>query len=150
LDLIQRFSDDMDIFLDPLAFKPILGSNDIDRELKKLRDAVGAHPAFAFVEMESQTIGRFGRNDRFSYAQRFGGPGKVAERVFLETGTASGRKSANVVELESLSGRLSSGQSSTTDSPPVRFRPGSILPVDLLSAEVYIPTARVAYFYEVA
>jgi hypothetical protein len=28
-----------------------------------------------FVENESQTIGGFGRNDRFSYAQRFGGSG---------------------------------------------------------------------------
>ena len=58
------------IFLDPLAFKPPLGKNGIDRELKKLRDAVGAYPALAFVEKESQTIGGFGRNARFSYAQR--------------------------------------------------------------------------------
>ena len=85
-NLIQRFSEDIDIFLDPLAFKPALGKNGIDRELKKLRDAVGAHPALTFVEKESQTIGGFGRNDRFSYAQRFGGPGEVANRVFLEAG----------------------------------------------------------------
>jgi len=39
----------------------------IDRELKKLRDAVGQHPALTFVEAESQTIGGFGRNDHFSY-----------------------------------------------------------------------------------
>ena len=48
-NLIQRFSEDIDIFLDPLAFKPTLGKNAIDRQLKNLRDAVAAHPALTFV-----------------------------------------------------------------------------------------------------
>jgi len=48
------------------------------------------HPALSFVEKESQTIGGFGRNYRFSYTQRFGGPGEVVNRVLLEAGTASG------------------------------------------------------------
>src|SRR3974390_2946774 len=63
-NLIQRFSEDIDIFLDPEAFQPALGKNAIDRELKKLRDAVSEHPALTFIEGESQTIGGFGRNDR--------------------------------------------------------------------------------------
>src|SRR5881394_350561 len=42
-NLIQRFSEDIDIFLDPLAFQPPLGKKGIDRELKTLRDAVGSH-----------------------------------------------------------------------------------------------------------
>ena len=83
-NLIQRFSEDIDIFLDPNAFDPPLGKRGIDRELKKLRDAVGAHPALTFTEEESQTIGGFGRNDRFSYRQHFGGPGEVANRVLVE------------------------------------------------------------------
>jgi predicted nucleotidyltransferase component of viral defense system len=33
-NLIQRFSEDIDIFLDPTAFQPALGKNAIDRELK--------------------------------------------------------------------------------------------------------------------
>jgi predicted nucleotidyltransferase component of viral defense system len=44
-NLIQRFSEDIDIFLDPLAFTPPLGKKGIDRELRKLRDAIGTHPA---------------------------------------------------------------------------------------------------------
>jgi Nucleotidyl transferase AbiEii toxin, Type IV TA system len=104
-NLIQRFSEDIDIFLDPTAFQPALGKNAIDRELKKLRDAVGQHPALTFVEAESQTIGGFGRNDRFSYAQRFGGPGEVANRVLLEAGTASGREPSTIVELRSYLGQ---------------------------------------------
>jgi predicted nucleotidyltransferase component of viral defense system len=100
-NLIQRFSEDIDLFLDPLAFEPPLGKNGIDRELKKLRDAIGRHPALTFVLSESQTIGGFGRNDRFSYEQRFGGPGEVASRVLLEAGTASGREPTSVMQLQS-------------------------------------------------
>lgn len=100
-NLLQRFSEDIDIFLDPAAFEPVLGKNAIDRELKKLRDAVGAHPALTFVTKESQTIGGFGRNDRFSYAQRFGAAGEVANRVLLESGTAGGRQPTTVIELRS-------------------------------------------------
>jgi hypothetical protein len=99
--LIQRFSEDIDIFLDPLAFKPSLSKRAIDRELKRLRDAVAKHPALTFIEEESQTIGGFGRNDRFSYSQLFGGPGEVANRVLLEAGAASGREPTSVIELRS-------------------------------------------------
>jgi hypothetical protein len=101
-NLIQRFSEDIDIFLDPQAFTPVLGKNAIDRELKKLRDAIGKHPALTMMQAESQTIGGFGRSDRFSYQQRFGGPGEVVNRVLLEAGTASGREPTTIVELRSL------------------------------------------------
>lgn len=105
-NLIRRFSEDIDLFLDPLAFRPELGKKAIDRELKKLRDAVGGHPALTFVPQESQTIGGFGRSDRFAYAQRFGGPGEVASRVLLESGTASGREPTAQVELRSYVGQF--------------------------------------------
>ena len=62
-NLIERFSEDVDIFLDPTAFDPPLGRKAIDRELKRLRQAIEQHPALTFVEKESQTIGGFGRND---------------------------------------------------------------------------------------
>jgi len=100
-NLIQRISEDIDIFLDPEAYQPTLGKNAIDRELMNLRDAVGKHPALTFVKGESQTIGGFGRNDRFSYTQLFGGAGEVANRVLLEAGTASGREPTATVELRS-------------------------------------------------
>ncbi len=83
-NLIQRFSEDIDLFLDPLAFDPPLGKKGIDRELKKLRDAVGTHPSLTFLPEEARTIGGFGRSDRFAYTQRFGGPGEVPNRVLLE------------------------------------------------------------------
>jgi hypothetical protein len=73
--------------------------------VKKLRDAVGRHPGLSFVQNESQTIGGFGRNDRFSYPQKFGGPGEVANRVLVEAGTASGREPSAVIELRSYLGQ---------------------------------------------
>ena len=61
-DLIERFSEDIDIFLDPLAFTPPLKGRAVNRELKRLRDAVGKHPALTFMADESRTIGGFGRS----------------------------------------------------------------------------------------
>lgn len=100
-NLIERFSEDIDIFLDPEAFTPVLGKNGIDRELKKLRDVVVQLPALIFLQDQSKTIGGFGRNDVFSYQQRFGGPGEVPNRILLEVGAASGREPTVVVELRS-------------------------------------------------
>lgn len=103
-NLIQRFSEDVDIFLDPRAFNPVLGKNGINRELKALRDAVATHPGLTFLPDESTTIGGFARADRFAYAQAFGGPGEVAGSVLVEVGTASGREPTADVEIRSYLG----------------------------------------------
>jgi Nucleotidyl transferase AbiEii toxin, Type IV TA system len=105
-NLIQRFSEDIDIFLDPAAFDPPLGGRAIDRELKNLRDTIAAYGALTFLPNESQTIGGFGRNDRFSYEQLFAGPGEVANRVLVEAGTASGREPTAVIEITSYLGQF--------------------------------------------
>jgi hypothetical protein len=105
-NLINRFSEDIDIFVDPAAFDPPLKGRSLDRELKKLRDAVSTHPALTHVEGESKTISGFGRNDRFLYQQRFGGAGDVANRVLLEAGTASGRQPTATIELRSYLGQF--------------------------------------------
>jgi hypothetical protein len=142
-NLIQRFSEDIYIFLDPLAFKPRLGKNAIDRELKKLRDTVGAHTPLTFVADESKTIGGFGRNDRFSYIQRFGGPGEVANRVLLEAGTASGREPAGIVQLRSYLGQfLEETQTSLGRRTRADFRSVSCISDELLSKKCSPSTAK--------
>ena len=103
--LIERFSEDVDIFLDPTAFDPALGKKGIDRELKKLRDAIATHPALTFDVKESQTIGGFGRNDRFEYTQRFTGTGDIRNRVLVEAGSASGREPTERIRLQSYVGQ---------------------------------------------
>ena len=105
-NLIQRFSEDIDIFLDPTAFTPPLGKKAIDRELKRLRQTIENHPALKYVDAESQTIGGFGRNDRFEYRQRFAGTGDIRNRVFVEAGTASGREPTERIRLQSYVGQF--------------------------------------------
>lgn len=99
--LIQRFSEDIDIFLDPQGFDPALGKNGIDRTLKELRDAVNAHPGLAYVEGRGNTVGGFGRNDYFAYDPRFTGVTAIAPQILIEAGTASGRHPTERVRIES-------------------------------------------------
>ncbi len=88
-NIIQRFSEDVDVFFDPTAFEPPIGKNAINRERKKLRQATQSHSGLKFIEIESRTIGGFGRSDYFEYAQRFASTGifviafllKLAPRV---------------------------------------------------------------------
>lgn len=99
--LIDRFSEDIDIFLDPQAYSPPLGTNAIDRHLKRLRDAVATVP-LTFLKDKSKTFGGFGRNDLFSYTQLFAAPGEVPPYVLLESGIASGREPTETIELQSF------------------------------------------------
>ena len=96
--LIDRFSEDIDLFLDA----PGIGKKTLDKRLKRLRDAVAEGVPLMFLVEESQTIGGFGRNDRFRYEQRFGGVGEVAGTVLLESGIASGREPTETVPLRSF------------------------------------------------
>ncbi len=74
--------------------------------MKKLRDIIGQHPGLTFVDQESQTIGGFGRDDRFEYRQRFAGTGDIRNRVFVEAGTASGKQPTERVKLQSYVGQF--------------------------------------------
>ena len=105
-NLIQRFSEDIDIFFDPKTFDPHLGKNAINRELKKLRQAIEKYPGLKFIEEESRTIGGFGRSDYFEYVQRLSGAGDIRNRVLVEVGTASGREPTESIKLQSYLGQF--------------------------------------------
>lgn len=100
-NLIQRFSEDIDLFFDPTTFNPHLGKNAINRELKKLRQSIERHPGLGFIERDSRTIGGFGRSDYFEYVQRFSGTGDIRNRLLFEVGTASGKEPTESVKLQS-------------------------------------------------
>lgn len=100
-NIIQRFSEDIDIFFDPIAFTPSLGKNAINRELKKLRQSIETHPGLEFIEKESRTIGGFGRSDYFKYIQKLSDAGDIRNRLLVEVGTASGREPTENVKLQS-------------------------------------------------
>ena len=102
--LIRRFSEDVDLFVDPNQFTPPLGKNGIDRELKALRDQVAQYPAFELID--GKTSGGFGCSDSFRYPQRFGGIAAVRDAVLLESGTASGREPVVTENIESYVARF--------------------------------------------
>jgi hypothetical protein len=96
-NLIQRFSEDVDIFYEPSE----RAKRVIDREVKALSGLVGEHPALTHMKEESKTSGGFGRSDRFSYMQHFGGVAAISNRVLLEIGAASGKEPVQKMQLRS-------------------------------------------------
>jgi predicted nucleotidyltransferase component of viral defense system len=70
--LITRFSEDIDLFVNPDRFDPRPGKNKLDKILKGLAEDVAEHPALSWLREEWQTIGGLGRNDVFAYETRFG------------------------------------------------------------------------------
>lgn len=101
-NLINRFSEDIDVFVDPQASDPPLGRRKVDATLKRLRDRVAQHTPLQHLPEPSRSSKGIGREDHFAYEQIFGGPGEVAGRVLLEAGIASGREPTEVATLSSL------------------------------------------------
>ena len=124
-NLIGRFSEDIDIFLDPEAFDPALGKNGIDRTMKQLRDAVGGHPGLTHLPGQSRTVGGFGRSDRFNYLPRFPGTADVPSDLLVEAGAASGREPSVELELDSYVAQFLKATGTTLgaeDEKPFRVR----------------------------
>jgi hypothetical protein len=100
--LIERFSEDIDLFVDPEAFDPPLKGRGIDRALRGLRDAVAKHPALTYLEKEKKVIGGLGREDSFAYQSMFADLPGLRSVVRLEPGIQSGRQPTEDVALNSI------------------------------------------------
>jgi hypothetical protein len=100
--LIDRFSEDIDLFVDPEAFDPPLKSRRVDRTLRRLRDAVAAHPALSYLEEEKNIVGGLGREDSFAYEPMFADLPGLRPVVRLEPGIQSGRQPTEEVPLNSI------------------------------------------------
>ena len=100
--LIQRFSEDIDLFLNPRAFTPALSRRGVDRELKRLRDAVAGHPGLTYEPpVPPTTIGGFSRSDEFVYKTRFDELAILRPGLLLEAGIQSGEQPTATFELSS-------------------------------------------------
>ena len=104
--LIERFSEDIDLFLNPQAFVPALSKRGIDREMKRFRDLIGAHPGLTLLPDESRTVKSLGREDYFGYASVFGPPRTIRPALKVEPGVQSGDHPLARVELTSYAGRF--------------------------------------------
>lgn len=101
--LIDRFSEDIDLFIDP-EVKPALSKPGTDRELRKLRDAVARHPALTYIDDEGRTSGGLGREDYFGYSSLFDQLPGLRPVVLLEPGIQSGRQPTEDVQISSIVG----------------------------------------------
>lgn len=100
--LIDRFSEDIDLFVDRDRWEPPLGKRPLDKVLKQLRDAVADHPAFTYSPDESRTIGGTGREDQFAYQSLFEELPGLRSVILLEPGVQSGKQPTEDVEISSL------------------------------------------------
>ena len=104
--LIQRFSEDIDLFLNPASYEAPLGIHAVDRELRRVRDAVGSHPAFDYDQSRKKTIGGFGRDDYFLYKSALDALPGTPPEVKIEIGIQSGDFPVEMVNISSLVGDL--------------------------------------------
>ena len=110
--LITRFSEDIDLFVNPDKFDPRAGKNKISKILKQLAVAVGEHPALTWLRDEGRTIGGLGREDLFAYKTRFAALPGIRAAVRLEPGVQSGSFPTEVVSITSLVGEYLQEQGS--------------------------------------
>jgi hypothetical protein len=104
--LTKRFSEDIDLFVNPEKFEPPPGKNRMDRILKHLAEAVSEHPALRWLDEESRTIGGLGREDHFGYDTKFDALPGVRPAVRLEPGVQSGTFPSEIVPISSLVARF--------------------------------------------
>lgn len=89
-NLIQRFSEDLDLFLNTKAFAPPLGEAKVNKTLKAIVAAVDAHSALTLDSDRIQSKKGIYRHAYFQYSSLFPRQDSIANHIFLEIGTRSG------------------------------------------------------------
>jgi hypothetical protein len=104
--LINRFSEDLDLFLNQNAFEPRIGANRTDKTLKSIEEIVGSYPALRYLSKAEKSRSRsergISRTSDFEYPMQFSGNGAIQNRVLLETGIRSGDFPVESVQLTSF------------------------------------------------
>lgn len=114
--LINRFSEDIDLFVNREKFDPPPGTHKMDKMLKELSEAIAQHPALTWLD-EGMTIGGFGREDYFQYDSRFDELPGIRPAVRFEPGVQSGTFPTEAVPITSMVGQylLEQGRSDMAD-----------------------------------
>lgn len=102
--LIRRFSEDIDLFVNPVRGEERLSTRGIDRELKRVHDRVGAHSALELLPEGRMKVTAKALHDRYGYRSFFPEPRQVAPHVLLESGVFSGVQPTEVRMLSSYVG----------------------------------------------
>ena len=88
--LIRRFSEDIDLFVNPDLFDPRPGKNKINKILKRLTEVAAEYPPLDWRREEGETIKGLGRNDVLAYESRFAELPGLRAAIRLEPGIQSG------------------------------------------------------------
>ncbi|MBS1676005.1 MAG: nucleotidyl transferase AbiEii/AbiGii toxin family protein [Actinobacteria bacterium] len=103
--LITRFSEDVDLFVNPALFDPPPGKNKLDRILKGLTETVAGYPPLDWRREEGETIKGLGRNDVLAYESRFADLPGLRAAIRLEPGIQSGSFPTSEEPITSLLAR---------------------------------------------
>ncbi len=101
--LIERFSEDIDLFLNRNSFNPPLSNNQVDRELQAIESSVSQHPGLTLDQTKGRRKRGASRESHFNYSAsaQFSGISAIPNRLFLEMGTRSGTYPTQIVQLSS-------------------------------------------------
>jgi hypothetical protein len=105
-DLLDRFSEDIDLFVNPAVEPALPNARAIDRTLKRLNRDVAAIPELDFVRDDSRTIGGIGRMDVFRYHSHYPALQGFPPTVRLEPGIQSGDQPTATVPISSIVCRM--------------------------------------------
>jgi hypothetical protein len=100
--LITRFSEDVDLFVNPVLFDPPPGKSKINKILKNLTETVAEYPPLDWRRDEGETIKGLGRNDVLAYESRFRGLPGLRSAIRLEPGIQSGSFPTSEEPISSL------------------------------------------------
>jgi hypothetical protein len=103
--LITRFSEDVDLFVNPALFDPPPGKNKVDKILKNLTETVAEYPPLDWRREEGETIKGLGRNDVLVYESRFRDLPGLRAAIRLEPGIQSGSFPTTEEPISSLLAR---------------------------------------------
>jgi hypothetical protein len=104
--LIERFSEDIDVFIDICGDDPMPGTKSIDTRLRAIRNAIDQHPGLAFSKDQSTTSKGLKRADRFLYDERIPEIGGLSPGVLVETMVASGKAPTERRQIASFVGEF--------------------------------------------
>ncbi|MGB8701552.1 MAG: nucleotidyl transferase AbiEii/AbiGii toxin family protein [Thermosynechococcaceae cyanobacterium] len=104
--LINRFSEDLDLFLNQKVFEPRLSTTRTDKTLKSIEEKVGTYPALRYLSKIEKSRSRsergISRTSDFEYPMQFSANGAIQNRVLLEMGIRSGDFPVESVQLNSF------------------------------------------------
>jgi hypothetical protein len=115
--LVHRFSEDVDIFIDPLAFTPPLGGKAMRSQMRRLIDAIAASASLARRSKPAHAQRGIARTEYLRYESVLPGPASLRPEVCLAAGIASGREPWERRSIRSYLGEFAASEGVGLVSP---------------------------------